>query len=620
MKKVFLIGCLGAFTAWSYAANEVPAFLKMGELEEVVVTGTRQKVDEESLPFSVTVVDRSNVEQSGETALFQVLSKAVPGLFVTERSVAGYGISTGASGGLSIRGLGASSSRVLMLIDGHPQFMGLFGHPVADAYMAQDLERVEVIRGPASVLYGSGAMGGAVNMITRRLTEDGMKTRFTGMAGSYDTQKLRAQNEYRKGKFSSFLSLNHDRTNGHRPNLDFRNTSGLLKLGYDVSKQWKLSTDVSVSKFKSEYPGPVTAPVEDSWGDILRVMSSVSLSNEYENTGGAATFFYSYGDHKVNDGHLSGADAQPLYYSNDNMYGLNIYQWYRVLPSTTATLGVDAKHYGGDARKGTMVFADNRHAEEYAVYGTVQQIILENLLLDGGARVEHSSVYGTEFIPQIGASYRLSANTSVKASVSKGFRSPNIRELYMFPPANDLLQPESMVNYETGVSQKWLDGRISTQLTVFYAKGKNLIQTVMTGSGPQNQNLGRFLNKGVEWSGSWQVSDAAGVSANYSYLWMEQPMAYTPGHKLLVAGNYTLGKFRLDADFQFIGNLNVEANPSAVPLRESYGVLDAQLTFTACPRMNIFLKGNNLTDRGYQIMDGFPMPGITGLFGITLNL
>ncbi len=85
------------------SGGESPLLAEALELDVVVVTATRDSVRAGDVPYSISVVDRQTVERSGETALFQVLSKQVPGLFVTERSVAGYGISTGASGGLSIR-------------------------------------------------------------------------------------------------------------------------------------------------------------------------------------------------------------------------------------------------------------------------------------------------------------------------------------------------------------------------------------------------------------------------------------------------------------------------------------------------------------------------------------
>lgn len=127
------------------------------KLDEVVVTGSREEVELRHLPYNVSVVSNTELKQSNNLSILPTVAQQVPGLFLTSRGVLGYGVSGGAAGGLSLRGVSAGSGQMLVLIDGHPQYMGLFGHPVADTYLSDWVERVEVLRGPASVLYGSNA-------------------------------------------------------------------------------------------------------------------------------------------------------------------------------------------------------------------------------------------------------------------------------------------------------------------------------------------------------------------------------------------------------------------------------------------------------------------------------
>lgn len=128
---------------------------KVYEIGEVVVTGARSETDVRHLSQTVSVVSRGKIDQALQPSLLPVLTEQIPGLFVTSRGMMGYGISGGAAGNISLRGLSGGSGRLMVLIDGHPQYAGIFGHPIADAYQSFLAERVEVLRGPASVLYGS---------------------------------------------------------------------------------------------------------------------------------------------------------------------------------------------------------------------------------------------------------------------------------------------------------------------------------------------------------------------------------------------------------------------------------------------------------------------------------
>ncbi len=147
-------------TAVTSAAQEADS-LRTYPIDEAVVTGTRNRTDVRHLSQTVSVVNRDKIEQTMQPSLLPVLNEQIPGLFTTARGIMGYGVSGGAAGGISLRGLSGGSARMMVLIDGHPQYAGIFGHPVADAYQTLLADRVEVLRGPASVLYGSNAMGGS---------------------------------------------------------------------------------------------------------------------------------------------------------------------------------------------------------------------------------------------------------------------------------------------------------------------------------------------------------------------------------------------------------------------------------------------------------------------------
>ncbi|MBR4648527.1 MAG: Plug domain-containing protein, partial [Bacteroidaceae bacterium] len=125
------------------------------KLGDVVVTGTRVAADQRHQPYTVSVVGREKLTEQQRLNILPTLCEEVPGLFLTSRGVMGYAVSTNAAGGLSLRGLGSSTGQMLVLIDGHPQYQGIYSHSIADASQTMLADRVEVLRGPASVLYGS---------------------------------------------------------------------------------------------------------------------------------------------------------------------------------------------------------------------------------------------------------------------------------------------------------------------------------------------------------------------------------------------------------------------------------------------------------------------------------
>ena len=223
-------------------------------LNEVVVTGTCNATDIRHLPMTISVVGRTQLENRYQPSVLPALTEQVPGLFVTSRGVMGYGVSTGAAGGFSLRGM-SGNAQMLVLIDGHPQYMGLFGHPISDAYQTMLADRVEVLRGPASVLYGSNAMGGVINIVTRKMQEDGIKTHINIGGGSYGTLQTEATNQVKKGKFSSTVSASYNRSDGHRPDMGFEQYGGYAKLGYDLNEYWGGRGGVTTNHLNSPPPG-----------------------------------------------------------------------------------------------------------------------------------------------------------------------------------------------------------------------------------------------------------------------------------------------------------------------------------------------------------------------------
>lgn len=603
---------------------------KVYEIGEVVVTGTRNETDVRHLSQTVSVVNRSKISQVLQPSLLPVLTEQIPGLFVTSRGVMGYGVSGGAAGSISLRGLSGGTARLMVMIDGHPQYAGIFGHPIADAYQSFLAERVEVLRGPASVLYGSNAMGGVVNIVTRKMQEDGVKTNLRAGYGSYNTLETELTNRIRKGRFSSIVSGSYNRTDGHRADMGFEQYGGYAKLGYEMTDNWNLRGDVNVTHFNASYPGPVDAPLLDGDQRITRGMTSFAVENRYEKTSGAVSFFYNWGNHWINDGYTPSAGEGPQddrFNSRDNMMGVSLYQSTQFFKGNRITLGFDWFRYGGHAWSeyvsgeniGTTSELVDKHEDELAGYIDFRQDIGSWLTFNAGLRADHHSRIGLEWVPQAGLAFHLPHAIELKASASKGFRYPILREMYMFPPQNPDLQPESMWNYELAFSQRLMEGRLTYGVNLFYIDGKNLIQTLPNpnGSGMLNQNSGEIENTGVEIQAAYRINRQWSVDGNYSFLHMENPVIAAPEHKLYAGANFSHRRWNVSTGIQYVEGLYTSVGENEN--KENFVLWNLRASFRACKWLDIWARGENLLAQKYEINAGYPMPGATVMAGFNLS-
>ncbi|MDR3219638.1 MAG: TonB-dependent receptor [Dysgonamonadaceae bacterium] len=589
-------------------------------LKEVVISATKTEVTRNQIPFNISVVNSKTLEESVETGVLSILSEQVPGLFVTEKGVTGFGISSGSAGTVNIHGIGGGN-RVLLLFDGQPMWAAIFGHHIPDAYVASDAERVEVIRGPGSLLYGTNAMGGVINVITRKAGEDGFHGRGRLLYGSYNTQKYLGSAGFKKDKLNVYASLNHDRTDGQRENSDFYITNGYIRLAYELNPHWNVSGDAIVADFKTVNPGALQTPMFDNWAKALRTTYSVSANNRYGSTSGSIQAYYNNGRHEINDGYRS--DTQPrtyLFRSDDYNLGFALFESFSLTEGNLLTVGADAKQWGGHAwnanNDGSVAEIIDKKVNEFAGYAVAQQTLFDRLTLNAGIRLENNEGYGNEWVPQGGLAYQFNEQATLKASAAKGFRSPNLRELYMYAPANPDLKPERLTNYDISYLQTVAGGKFHFEASVFFAKGDNAITTSMIDGKPLNVNTDQFINKGVDLSFSYRILPDLRLNGNYSFLDSDVKITSSPKHKAFVGANWTSGKFTVAPDFQYISGLYLANNAETT---ENYALLNCKIAYKVTPKINLFVNGDNLTDASYETYLGFPMPGIVVLGGIDLK-
>lgn len=593
-------------------------------LPEVVVTGTRNSTDIRHLPMTISVVNRSVLTGQHRTNLLPTVMQRVPGLFVTSRSMTGYGVSNGAAGGISLRGITGESGQMMVLIDGQPQYNGIYGHPISDSYQTMMADRVEVLRGPASVLYGSNAMGGVVNIVTRSADNPGTQTDIQLGGGSYGTFEAEASTQTRTRRFSSNAAVQYNRSDNHRPHMGFEQYGGLLQLRYKIRPHWKTSAMADITHFIASNPGPTNAPLYDADQWITRGMVSAALENNYYHTNGALRVYSNFGQHKIDDGTTDFSRPTQRYFrSKDALTGISLYQSLRLFYNTRIAGGFDWQNIYGNAwytskQTGERLNTPNKQSgrsyrNEIAGYIDLRQTLVQWLTIDAGIRMDHHSVSGTEWIPQVGLALRPTHRSSLKAMATKGFRNPTMRELYLYPPSNENLKPERIWSYELAWQHQPIR-RLNYGANLFYINGDNMIQTVNR----KNINTGRIENCGMELEATYRLGEHWSFTTNHALLHMEKPVTAAPEYLGHLIVDYHNRHWTINAALQCVNGLYTSVDNNNEH-QEDFYLLNLGATYTVNRFLSIWTRGDNLLAQRYEIIQGYPMPKATFMGGVNIR-
>lgn len=595
-------------------------------LQELLVTAP-EKINPALTPLDVTVVTSEEIDKSAESSLLPVLQSKIPSMFVTERGMEGYGVSGGGAGTVSIRGIG-SGNKVLFMVDGMPQWAGVFGHSNADTYVANGVERVEVVKGPSSLLYGSNAMAGSVNIITKKQTQDGFSGRARAMFGSHYTSKFNVATGFKKDKFSIYGAGQLDRSNGNRKNMDFWLANQYINMQYSPSDHWNVGSNVVMTQSKANNPGSLQKPMFDMWTNIFRGTGSIYVNNKYKNVHGGIQAFINWGHHDVDDGYTLTDDPAKdnyIFHLNDFNMGFSLFETINPWVGNDLSVGVDFQHWGGHIwntyKENGEEYGDARHhINEVAGYVMMQQAFVKNIInINAGVRLQHNSKYGNVWVPQAGFVIHPVPLADIKFSFSKGFRSPNIRELYLYMPANEELKPEEMLNYELSYRQTLLNGNLNFGVALYYINAKNIIQTVNR----LNINSGKFINKGFELDATWRFCKVFTLYGGYAYLHTNSNnLLYAPKNKLDFSLTYAPGQFEFTLENTNVWDFLTQNDLTNENIKEKgYSLLNFRGAYTYPSKVpaTLFVKVDNITNKKYDIVYGFPMPGITVMGGVEVK-
>jgi len=242
------------------------------DLGKIVVTPTSYPLSIQDSSFSTSVITKSDIEASTSHSATDILA-ILPGVFVQKTGQFGRA-------DVVIRGQGSRGRRIMVLVDGKPEKMGLYGCTITHALPLDNIQRIEVVRGPASVLYGSDALGGVINIITEKAKEK-FEGQATASYGSYDMQEYLIKQGGKFDAFDYFVTYDQQKSRGNLPNSDYNSKDATLRLGQKLNEQFHLGFSTRYfDGFKRE-PSPAPA---DTWNLYDRGAFDLTLDGKITET------------------------------------------------------------------------------------------------------------------------------------------------------------------------------------------------------------------------------------------------------------------------------------------------------------------------------------------------
>jgi outer membrane cobalamin receptor len=623
-------------------------------LDEIVTSATRVPQLLKYTPSSVTVITEDRIKAKNPKDVGDVIEDAA-GVKV-ER----YG-SLGSTTTVHIRGL--LSSHVLVMVDGRPVNAPSQGIADLSWLSVENIEKVEIVRGPGSAQHGSSAVAGVVNIITKSPPEK-LTASSSLSYGTWDTLIAAVETGTTINNLGYFINANVKRSDGHRDNNEHNSSDINLKVTYDINTD--MSLVLSSGYYHSETGLPGVKPVEDitnrtasqntlgndrvsslfdfSESDRFHLTASLDLKNLKIGT------FVNYW---IDDSHLESIISGSRQIQDDifktTVLGGDAQYSIDVINNNLLTGGVSFKKDIFDVETSVIDTSTETKTESSREpdRNTLALFIEDELTIDPliivlGARWDDPDDFDSQTSLKASALLAIGENTTIRASYGNSFKAPTLNDLY-WPEddgarGNPDLTPEKGTTYEVGVEQTFNNSTI-IRAAVFRQEIENMIAWAPTGPlGPwgnkwQPDNLNDAEITGVEFEGRVEIIDDLDVFVSYTYLDGEQKneelvnaitndlkektrtLAYLPEHKLDMGLTYNnflnVSGLSINVDTQYVSDIyqyfqNWDAWPDVTmdtKKMDSYWLTNMKVS-QKIGNSEVFLASNNLFDTDYAIQFG----------------
>ncbi len=578
--------------------------------DTVVVTASRIAQPLSTVGSSITVLKGEELEEKGIVEVVDAL-KTIPGVSFSRNGGAGQTT--------TLRVRGADAGQVLVMVDGivvnDPTNTSAFYD--FSSLSVRNIDRIEVLRGPQSAVYGGNAVGGVINVITKR--GEGKPTYTTNVGGgSHSSFKQEVGTYGKKGKLSYGLNLSNYNTAGYPntvagPEKDSAHLKNIsTSMGVDVSQNVKLNFSGGASRLRSEFDssptttdGPAEQVNDTAYGQVQANIKTLGSTLEHVLTA----------NHYV----VARESNEPLgFYTRSTFDGKRTTLRYqanqKLFTRDTATAGVEWQRESANnvnVSGGVPATDVNRQMVSQSAFAQYLTHPTENLALTLSGRHDASSAFESHTTARIAAAYTIdSLGTILRTSAGTSAKNPTLYQLYG-PYGTATLKPEKSKGVDAGIENGFWNGRVRLQNSVFAQEYKNLIDfdNVLFVYG----NVAQARSKGFENSVSVDVTPRVNLSATHTYTLAvdsatEKRLPRRPKHtgyvetniratnKLNVGGGVYYVTPQLDSNF-------------ATTNTSGYGSVDLHANYQMMPNLNLYIRADNVLGNDYQEVLNYNNPG-----------
>lgn len=580
-------------------------------LDPVVVTATRTAVSLTEVLADVSIVDRDQIERSGAASVSDVLAR-LPGITISQTG------GPASTTGVFIRG--AESRFTAVFVDGVRIDSQSTGGATWESIPLAQVERIEVLRGPAAAVYGSDAMAGVVQIFTRD-GEPGFHPSIRVGIGSYNTREISTSLRGGEGNVTYALGLAEDKSDGFdaQPNGTnhdrdgYRNRSFSGRLGWKVQPGQKLELTVLDNDQKVGYDGYGSVPPQNDIAKHHLQTVGVNWSSRWSD------------DWSTRLGMTKGTDryeTTPSVYLTETQ--VTTYLFHNELRLASGLLTADLERREDELQNSSTRPSANTNRSQNAValgYG----IKLGDHSLQANARHDEDSEFGGKSTSALAYGYAISPTLRATASTSTAFRVPTLFQRFSIYGTSNL-KAETSNNHEIGL--RWLSGENRASVVVYHNDVDNLINYV---SGPGTcingvgayagcyGNTGHARMTGTTISGGTRVGN---VNLGASVDWMApqnldtgKVLARRARNQAMLTADAPLADWRVAGELQYVGERF--DNASNTTRLASYNLINVSASKQIDRDWKLLAKLNNLNDKNYVLANGYATPGRTFYLGLT---